>query len=310
LTDEQRKELLKVKGRKKRLGLRASIDSTDLLKHMPSLLENSRIKTIKDGLYWISTHRFWFYFMDYLLMDIFLIMLIGLKNSVELFKYGNLIGKMDILVNLVIFYGMYRFFKWKHLVIKRLKKLNIDGIEVRRSAASSVSGSLDPLEMEYLSKRKEEEKFYYKWVFIMEEFTYKFKPRKVRISEKEVEVKQEKNDDKLKIGGEVVEQSPKNSQNSQQALEKEDKKTNENQNMANDDEAPKGAESTVQAVEKKPEDQENKSKDDKKSEDKKKAKKKKKKYKKPKDWKFIRRNQILIQDLSLFLMAVVLVFGS
>lgn len=274
LTVKQRRELLRLKKKKMKLGLRGSIDSADLLKNMPELLENDKTKSINDGLYWISTHRFWYYLMDYLMVEIYFILLIALKNVIELFKYGKIIGKIDIFVNFIAIYYIYMFFKWKFLLIRKLKMLRLKGIEVRKSADSSVSSSLDSVEVAILTKKKDEEEYYFKWVFILEEFSYKFKPKKVlQPKENEPEVKKDP-ENQMKIGGEVVENPVKN-----------------------EDEAPKAAGSTVQAG----------------NPDVKQVvvkAKKVKKIKQPKDWKFVRSHQILFQDFELFALVAVLVFFS
>ena len=180
LSIEQRKQILKIKKNRVKNGMRESIDSADLLKNMPSLLETERIKIINGGLFWITTHRFWFYLIDYLLVDIFFIVLVSLKHTIQLGTYGKVIGKVDILLNIIAIYLLFKFFKWKTKLIRDMKNLAVEMSQIKKSARSSAGRSLSKTEIEVQKHRQSKEKFLYKWLFVLEEFSYKFKPRPVQ----------------------------------------------------------------------------------------------------------------------------------
>lgn len=127
------------------------------------------------------------------MFDLFLIVFLDLKYIRDLFIDGQTVGKIDAIVNLFTIYLIYKFYVWKFNLIKFLKKMKLSGIEEEDNVEGSVNRSLDSIELDAVLEKQSCRKRFFKWVFLLEEFSYKFKMRPLKkIEEKQHLVEKDK----------------------------------------------------------------------------------------------------------------------
>lgn len=172
VTPEQRKKIAYLRALKKEKGSTAELTDQEVKDALPEMVITKTQLKIELVLGTIGTIKFWYYLLDYLLIDLFFISFVALKKIPEVFWNGQTFGRIDIILNLALIYISTRFFRCKFETINKIQELQTIGIDSQTILKTQIKSGQAGIEYMIVKTKEELERFCDRWSFISNEFSY------------------------------------------------------------------------------------------------------------------------------------------